>query len=1016
MILGLGALDGLPVQAQSIPPLDEYLVRAFGPGPGGLSVSDVRDLAQTSDGYLYVAQARGLFRYNGYNFDRVALPGASSEFVNVLHVDGRDRLWLLTQGNDVGYFERGRFHLLPKPPATVTSFWETRDGTIWLGGLSGLVRVQPGAPSPFTHFTTNNGLLHDYVFGVFDVRGGDRIVVTFQGAMRMAPDSAGWGHVRFTAFGPPCEMAADVRLDGKGLWLPCRGEQGFHVLRLEPERLTRYEGTQKRLRLDDLDLMGKPRASFHHEARVWNIEFGLPGWARGNLAHLSLAHALQARDGTRWLVLHDLAAGRDELVRQAHGDLETIPLRAHFDFQIIAHLREDHEGNIWIGTDRGLFQLSRRKVFALTGRHGLSEGFTAPVLQSRDGDVWVGTWGGGLHRFAGGQLEGRFTTTQGLPDAKVRALFEDADGTLWVGTGLGFAALRASRIVLSEYIEHEVRAFAVTRAGQAGSTLWIGTIYKLLRRTRDGLREHRPGFWTDKSIWALHTDRAGALWVGSERGLFRLQGDSLRAFGEADGLLSNFVVAIHEEGDGTLWFSTYERGLYRYRNGRFAGITTREGLHADGVWRMLEDGLGGVWMSSDLGIFRVDHAQLHAVADAVERGRPPAAPLRPLVFTEAEGMPSRESNRASPGGWRLNDGRLLFNNLAGAVVIDPRAAAERSHRPRTVVEAVLADGLALAHGPGVPRVPAGTKQLSFDFAALSFVTPEQNRYRYRLDGYDENWVESGTQRRASYTNLRPGDYTFRVQGASATSEWSEPGAAYALALSPALWQTWWLRLTAVAACALLLAAAYRYRVNRLLEMQRMRLRIASDLHDDVGSNLSSIALLSEMLQGQSRLDELEQRQLHRINRAAEETIGALRDIIWLVDPQHNELGDLLHRMRNVAADQLNGTNHSFSAGVPMHKRPLGMAFMRNALLIYKEALHNVARHARASHVSIEVGDGEGLFRLRIQDDGIGFDESRIRPGRGLESIRRRAQHMGGTLQITSAPGSGTCVTFSARIA
>jgi signal transduction histidine kinase len=576
--------------------------------------------------------------------------------------------------------------------------------------------------------------------------------------------------------------------------------------------------------------------------------------------------------------------------------------------------------------------------------------------------------------------------------------------------------LRDGRVVLSERGE-QVRAFAeVGGAGGNGTTtMWIGTISRLLTWTPDGIVQADPALWRDRSIWALHMARDGSLWVGSERGLFQMVGDSVRSFSETDGLRSPFVASIHEEQDGTLWFGTYEHGLHRYRDGRFAALTTAEGLPHNGVWRMIPDDDGGVWMSSDVGLFRVEHDRLHEVADAIEHGVLPHVKLEPMVFTEAEGMPSREFNRASPGGWRLDDGRILFNNIAGAVVIDPKQVLEPRVPPRTVLRSVTIDGesVELARGTS-PVMPAGTKHLSIEFAALSFLAPEQNRYRYRLDGYDDAWVAGGTEHRAQYTNLAPGDYTFRVQGASATGPYGA-AEAFSFSLAPFVWQTWWFRLLALGALVMLLMTVHRYRVARLLEMERLRLRIASDLHDDVGSNLSSIALLSEMLKGDARLDELEQRQLQRINRAAEETIGALRDIIWLVAPRHDDLAELVRRMRGVADDMLNGTVSCHFQAERIDTRPLSMAFMRNALLIFKEALHNVVKHARAREVVIRISNDAGIFVLEIADDGSGFDEAAIQPGNGLASMRRRARSTGGELTIDRSASGGTRILFVAKM-
>lgn len=1015
-----GAAHGLA--AQPLPPLDEYQVRAFD-ADDGLLAADVTGLVQTSDGYLYVASGRGLVRYDGYGFERVPLPGARSNFVFQLYGDRQGRLWLVSKRRDLlGYYAGRRFHALPRAPVEITGFSQTADGAVWLGGNGGVLRVPPGrGPPTFTRLTTADGLPSDTVRGVFDLPDGERVAVTWGGLARVEADGARPGGVRFVPFGPHLARLGNAGVDARGLWVDCHDRRlGDCVLRYQDGRFTR-SGPAGDETLPPLGALARAQASdvLRHERpgpATQRAPTAADDRARGD-DHATAA--LRTRYGALWLVMTDRRASRDYLARWRDGRLERVHLRSHLDFKDVNHLLEDHEGSLWVGTDRGLLQLVRRKVYALTRAAGLAEGFTVPVLQTRDGAVWVGTWGGGLHRFADGRLTRRYTVADGLPDHRIRALYEAADGTLWVGTSLGFAAIRDGRVVLSRATE-EVRAFAETPGAErrAGArTLWVGTISRLLRRTPDGFVADRPEHWTRRGIWALHTARDGALWIGSEMGLFRLAGDSLRAFGEADGLHSAVVVSIHEEADGTLWFGTYEDGLYRYRDGRFAAVTTREGLHHDGVWRMLEDGRGGIWMSSDQGVFRVDRARLHDVADAVERGERPARPLTPLVFTEAEGMPNRESNRGSPGGWRLRDGRLVFNNLAGLVVIDPARAAERLPAAATVLQGVVTDGRPLdltTREP--PTLARGTKQLAFDFAALSFVAPEQNRYRYRLDGYDDAWVDAGTRRRASYTNLPPGHYTFRVQGANQTSGWSGTGAAFAFTVPPLLWQTWWLRALAAATLVALLVVAYRARVARLLEMERLRLRIASDLHDDVGSNLSSIALLSEMLQGHDRLDDLEQRQLQRINVAAEETIGALRDIIWLVDPRHDGLGDLVTRMRGVAGDLMNGTTWAFDVAAPVQPRPLGMTFMRNVLLIHKEALHNVARHARARRVTIRVSDEHGLFVLRIQDDGMGFDERAIRAGQGLASMRRRAQQVGGRLEIESAPRRGTRITFSARMA
>jgi signal transduction histidine kinase len=404
------------------------------------------------------------------------------------------------------------------------------------------------------------------------------------------------------------------------------------------------------------------------------------------------------------------------------------------------------------------------------------------------------------------------------------------------------------------------------------------------------------------------------------------------------------------------------------------------------------------------------------VADALEQSHQPEARLDPLVFTEAEGLPSRECNRAGPGGWHLADGRLAFNNLRGLVLIDPERALTPPPPPHTTLHRLVADGTTVQAEPGGPAtVPAGTKQLRFDFAALSFVAPGQNHYRYRLRGYDEAWVDGGTRPTASYTNLAPDEYVFEVQGASGLSAWGPPTTA-ALTLRPLLWQAGWFRLLMLGAVAGLLAAAYQYRVQRLLEMERLRLRLAADLHDDVGSNISSIALISDMLKARVRHNDVSERHLQRIHAAAEDTVRALRDIIWLVDPKHDTLADLVRKMRRGRHTLLNGIECTFEVNTPVEPHPLDMDTMRNVFLIYKEALHNIAKHAAAQQVRITVDEQGGRLTLQIQDDGHGFDEAAIERGHGLANMRRRAQTVGGQIAIESTPGIGTRITFTAKMA
>ncbi|WP_461414136.1 sensor histidine kinase [Gemmatimonas sp.] len=1012
MWLGM-ALSGAAAGAQTpqpLPALDDMQIRHFTAANGFIG-ADVRGLVQGSDRFLYVFNARGLARFDGHAFRQVPLPGFRGSYVTGIRVDRAGRLWVRTADSELGYFERGVFHVLPPPPVPFGSWSETRDGQLWLGGVDGLIRVNVAAREPYTVFTRADGLPSLSVAGVFDLPDGEQVAVATNQLARVVKSMTDSTRIRFEPFGEQfkgaTEQGHEIRSDSRGLWFSADDPKTRHtqLVQYTGGRFVHY-GVLPSERALDVDSLGWTATSTAAVRLPVAVHLRVRGRnALRELDSLRLTQAFHDRRGERWYVFSDFNDSRPQLVRRRGTALELINLQARLGFNRLREIVEDHEGSLWIGTDRGLLQITPRRVFALTMRDGLAEDFTAPIYQTRNGDLWIGTYGGGLQRFANGKLARTYTVRDGLPFNQVRALHEARDGRLWVGTSLGYAIIADGRVLRSVRTPRETRSFA---EGDSGD-MWIGTEQSLWHDRGGPPTLDRPELWTDRGIWAMHRDRDGAIWIGSEKGLFRMHHGTVQPFDSTHGLRSGFVVSIAEEDDGTLWFGTFDHGLHRYRAGRFAAVTIEHGLHNNGVWRLLGDQYGGAWMSSDQGLFRVPWTELHAVADAVERKRTPIRRLTPTVFGEAEGMPNRESNRGSPAGWRLADGRLVFNNLEGMVVVDPRRIAQALPQSRTVVHEVWVDG-AIASSSDL-HVSSAVRQVAFDFAALSFVAPEQNHFRYRMDGYDHDWVDAGTSRRATYTNLPPGRFTFRVQSATGTSEWSALEGTVPLTVDPVLWQAWWFRLLLAGEFAGGLWLLYRYRVNRLLEMERLRLRIAADLHDDVGSSLSSIALLSDMLDGAAQLAPREQRQLRRIKAAAEETVGALRDIIWLVDPANNNLQDLATRLQRIASDMLAG--HAWTLKVSDAATvPLNMATMRDVLLVYKEALHNVVRHAEAKAVTVQVRVRGSHLQLVVTDNGRGFDADVPSTGRGIASMRRRAGLVSGSLTIERGAHGGTELTLS----
>jgi signal transduction histidine kinase len=261
----------------------------------------------------------------------------------------------------------------------------------------------------------------------------------------------------------------------------------------------------------------------------------------------------------------------------------------------------------------------------------------------------------------------------------------------------------------------------------------------------------------------------------------------------------------------------------------------------------------------------------------------------------------------------------------------------------------------------------------------------------------------------------PGDYAFRVKAANSDGVWNESGVSVSVRIDPPYWRTWWFQSLVVALVLGMAAGAYRYRVSKLLEMERMRVRIASDLHDDIGSSLSGIALVTESLKSRQGLGERDRQHLADVSRTARRTADALRDIVWLVNPQHDTVDDLFLRMKDAAAMVLAGLQYTITTSGEAPRRTMSLEFRHNLILIYKEVLNNIAKHANAHHATISIHQGEDTVAIRIADDGDGFDTAAEPRGNGLANLRRRTDAIGGQLLLNSEPGKGTVVTLTAPV-
>jgi len=393
------------------------------------------------------------------------------------------------------------------------------------------------------------------------------------------------------------------------------------------------------------------------------------------------------------------------------------------------------------------------------------------------------------------------------------------------------------------------------------------------------------------------------------------------------------------------------------------------------------------------------------------------------------------SGGMQPASCRTADGRLWFTTSKGLAVVDP-AEARRPVRPAPVmIEAMLANGRTLPPGParaGPLKIPAGWQGFEFHYTALSFIAPEKIQFQYRLDGWEKHWVDAYTKRVAEYNFLPPGEYVFRVRARNDDGPWGDDAASIPFRVLPHFWQTWWfyllVALLTVGAVATIVWYISRRRMRQKLEVaerqqaiERERTRIAKDIHDHLGANLTRISLLSQAAYGDLDHSTSAAEQLDRIYETSRELTRSMDEIVWAVNPQHDTLDSLASYLGNFAQEYLVSLGIRCRLEVPLHLPhwPINAEMRHHVFLAFKEALHNVVKHAKAREVSVHLKPHASGFNVIIRDDGKGFDPAAVpeRTGRGngLKNMRQRLEKLGGHCEIHSSPGAGTEIRFFIQV-
>lgn len=980
---------GLPVAGFAVPSDSGsgWLARTW-QSDDGLPNDTVTGLAQTSDGFLWLTTATRLARFDGVDFESFSLQTLGLKTLD-----------------------------------TINPLLRTRDDALWLGTSRGsVVRIKDGVPQVFTnlphHFIRSLTEDGDGAVWATDVRGNvlrikDGIVTGF------GPDQ-GWNP-------GDNSLAADIHGQlwfGKGAQLGVFRDDHFQaVTRVRGGNIIRIAAA----RSGGLWVCTTSQL-FHYEEQNGLTPCGIFQTATA----YAPAAVMEDRNGAVWI-----GTAGSGLFRFDGKNFESVSL-SHHD---IRALFEDREGFIWAAMNGGGLNRISPRVARMEGpADGLPSETITSICEDSHGNAWATTKTGALARRTDGQWQ-TISTNADWPGGQAASVVADGNGNVWIGTksqtlyrwrdgGFTDILYPAAGMQTYGYLNESLLA------GRNGD-LWIAPSgARLIARWHDGQWTKFPTTHATGGIQTMAEDADGNVWAGTSRGtLLEISGDAM----------IDQTAAIHGlhapirclcAVSNTLWIAFGEGGIGRLRDGKYSRVGTSKGLPDGGISQIIADDLGCLWFGSDHGIFKVREPDLDRAADGARRS------INPIRFGQNEGLKSMEATFGdSPNVWRGRDGRIWMPMRMGLVAIDPKKDRDDFEPPAPMLKEIAVDdrvvaayrGVASAKTPpgiwsehSAPHLSPSHRRLDFTFTALSFIAPENIHFRYRLNRFDNHWVDAGTRRVASYSRLPAGDYRFEVNACNIDGVWSPTIAAVTFHVAPFFWQTWWFRVSALALFAGGIIATGRYLWFRRLRfrlreleqkaaLDKERARIAKDIHDDLGGSLTQTLLFLKLAEKNPGEPEKTRQFLNQISGSVRQVVQSLDEIVWAANPGNDSLPHFIDYIGQFASEfmQAAGIRCRFDLPDDPPAIPLAPEIRHNLFLVLKESLNNIVRHAGATEVRLHVSLDDQQLRMSIRDDGKGFGNGPKEPGsNGLSNMRTRMEDIGGRWNIESAPGLGTTVSVS----
>ncbi|MCX6151237.1 MAG: triple tyrosine motif-containing protein [Ignavibacteriales bacterium] len=983
----------------------------------GLSNNSINCITQSSDGYLWIATKDGLNRYDGQSFkifkNNPSDPNSLPENYIMYLLESKDGvLWVGTWGRGLCKYDpvHESFIKINKPEEDlyIQCIFEDHLKNIWFGTTTnGLNKLNPKSRNITTY---NKDSINGFSFpdnNIMELAEDDQnnLWVGTWGSGLIKFNPVNGQTVQYTH-----QQSNPNSLSNNRIWyisktfdhsLLISTDSGLDLININSNTITHNPNIPSSNR--NLLSTAIRQTLVDHKNRTWIGSYNYSGLfllENDTLGKLHFTHFYNEDDNTPSLVCNR-----------------------------IRWLYEDHQKNIWIGTEDGLNKLLMTKSFNQyrympLKKPGLGGRVVSGIIEGRNKKLWISYGGGGFDCIDPKTNNIRHfgfdhTNTNSLSADDVVAIYEDKNGIIWIGTsnnGLNrydpvtnrfkhyinipgnSLSLRSNWI--QQILETSNGLFLI---GSNEALQIFDTKKEIFLPFDPEIKNSADRFPKAISVNALFEDREKNIWIGTWLdGLYRYDPNIKRLFhylpqtNNDNSISGNKVSCVFQDKQGIIWIGTFSGGLNKFEKstGKFKHYTTLNGLPNDVVFGIMEDNHNDLWISTMKGLAKFNQT---------------SGSFR--IYDENDGLINNQFNWHSY--FKNREGTMFFGGIDGFISFVPDSIKIDPVGPPVV----LASFKVFDVETPLPNSLLTTNEIvlkynqnffSIDFNALDLMPVYKHKFAYKLEGIDPDWVNAGTRTTAYYTDIRQGQYRFFVMATNADGIWGKPKILKIIIL-PAWWNTWWFKILVLIILLVIGVIGYRYRINQLLKIERIRFNIASDLHDEIGSNLSSISVDSQTLMQSNLLNKTEHELSSDISKTAKETVEAMRDIIWFINPRNDVSEDIIFKMKETAAKILSNLEWSFNASTGINLEAFNLEIRRNIFLMYKEALTNVIRHANATKCSVELSGDSKNFQLLINDNGKGFNIDTVKGNNGLKNMKRRAEKMNAKLFILSEEEKGTSI-------